>query len=74
MVEVSITLKALLWLPEGSSKADRGRGFYLPNGDWLKPFVVLERNDETDTTAEDLEILGVYLEDCDFEYELDGEA
>lgn len=71
MVWVSMTLKAFVNLPEGSTIAERGRGLILPNGDWLKPFVVLERNDDGDLSATDLEKLGVYLEDTGFEYEME---
>ena len=73
MVEVFMTLKAIVTLPEGSTIAERGRGIYLPNGDWLKPWVVLEHNDDGDLSYADLEKLGVDLMDTTFEYEV-GEA
>ena len=70
MVDVLITLKAFVTLPEGSAIAERGRGIHLPNGDWLKPWVVLERNDSEDMDTSDLAALGVYLDDMNFQYEV----
>jgi hypothetical protein len=71
MVEVEITLKAFVVLPEGSTIAERGRGLILPNGDCLKPWVVLERNDEGDVSAADLDKMGIYLEDTAYQYEVE---
>jgi hypothetical protein len=49
---VNMTLQVTLTLPDGSASMDMsgGRGWVLPNGDWVKVFAVLERNDEADLT------------------------
>ena len=60
---VKITLEATISLPEGTKLPEQGRAFTLPNGDWVKPFVVLERNDWQDLSHSVTEWLGIYLED-----------
>jgi len=60
---VRITLEATISLPEGTRLPEQGRAFTLPNGDWVKPFVVLERNDWQDLPHSVTESLGIYLED-----------
>lgn len=49
---VRMTLEVTLTLPDGSASMDntKGRGWVLPNGDWVKVFATLERNDEADLT------------------------
>lgn len=49
---VNMTLEVTLELPDGSASIDMtgGRGWLLPNGDWVKPWVGLELNDERDLT------------------------
>ena len=60
---VRITLEATISLPDGTRFPEQGRAFTLPNGDWVKPFVVLERNDWQDLPYSVTESLGIYLED-----------
>jgi len=60
---VRITLEATISLPDGTRLPEQGRAFTLPNGDWVKPFVVLERNDWQDLSHSETESLGIYLED-----------
>jgi hypothetical protein len=60
---VRITLEATISLPDGTRLPEQGRAFTLPNGDWVKPFVVLERNDWQDLSHSVTESLGIYLED-----------
>ena len=45
---IRVKLEALIELPEGTTIPEEGRAFTLPNGDWVKPWVVLERNDDED--------------------------
>ena len=49
---VNMTLEVTLTLPDGSASMDMsgGRGWVLPDGDWVKPWVGLELNDERDLT------------------------
>lgn len=64
-MEIEITIKAILTLPEGTQVPGEGRAFTLPNGDWVKPFVVLERNDLDDLSFTQTEALG--LDICETE-------
>ena len=45
---VKVTLEAMLELPDGTQWPTNGRAFTLPNGNWVKPFIILERNDMDD--------------------------
>ena len=60
---VKVTLEATITLPEGTkwpSFGDIGsREFTLPNGDWVKPWVALERNDWQDLSTTEAESLGI---------------
>ena len=49
---VNMTLEVTLELPDGSASIDMtgGRGWVLPDGNWVKPWVGLELNDERDLT------------------------
>ena len=49
---VNITLEVTLELPDGSASIDMtgGRGWVLPDGNWVKPWVGLELNDERELT------------------------
>jgi hypothetical protein len=58
-MNVKVTLEAIITLPEGTQLPTQGRGFTLPNGDWVKPFVVLERNDWQDLSTTEAESLGI---------------
>lgn len=62
---VNITMEVTLKLPDGSSSMDgsNGRGWVLPNGDWVKPFVVLEMNDDRDLTYLDALKMGMDVSD-----------
>lgn len=62
---VNLTLQVTLTLPDGSASIDgaSGRGWVLPDGNFIKPFAVLELNDERDLTWIEGEALGVYVDD-----------
>lgn len=48
-MEVEVTLRAIITLPEGSKRSEtEHRGWVLPDGSVVKPFVVLELNDDHD--------------------------
>lgn len=66
-MEIEVTIKAVLTLPEGTIVPEEGRGFTLPNGDWVKPFIVLEMNDDRDLSFKEAGALGVDV--CETEIE-----
>jgi hypothetical protein len=48
MKQIRVTIEAVITLPEGTKVPSSGRQFTLPSGDWVKPWVILELNDEID--------------------------
>ena len=62
---VNMTLEVRLELPDGSASMDGtgGRGWVLPNGDWVKVFTTLERNDEEDLTMSEVLSLNMDMDD-----------
>jgi hypothetical protein len=72
-MDIRITIEAVITLPEGTLVPDQGRAFTLPNGDWVKPFIVLEVNDGYDLTFEDATALGVYIDETNIEWFDEGE-
>lgn len=60
-----VRLLATITLPEGTTENTSGRGWVLPDGTLIKPFVVLEKNEEDNLTYDQGADLGVYVdEDC----------
>jgi hypothetical protein len=52
MMQVLVMIEALITVPDGTSLPENGgRALTLPSGDWVKPFVVFELNDERDLTS-----------------------
>ena len=68
-MEIRITIEAVLTFPDGTIVPENGRGFTLPGGDWVKPFIVMEMNDDRDLTFKDTEALGVSVEETNIEWE-----
>ena len=68
-MDIRITIEAVLTLPDGTIVPENGRGFTLPGGDWVKPFIVMEMNDDRDLTFKDTEALGVSVEETNIEWE-----
>jgi hypothetical protein len=62
---VNLTLSVTLTLPDGSASIDGsdGRAWSLPNGDWIKPWITLELNDERDLTQEEIAALEIDIEE-----------
>jgi hypothetical protein len=62
---VELTMSVRLQLPEGSASMDMtgGRGWVLPNGDFVKAFCVLEKNDTSDLTYDEAVKLGCDVTD-----------
>ena len=44
-MEIEVTIKAVLTLPDGTKLPENGRKFTLPDGSWVKPWLILESND-----------------------------
>ncbi len=68
-MEIRVTIEAVLTLPEGTIVPEEGRGFTLPNGDWVKPFIVLEMNDDRDLSFKETAALGVDVCETNVEWE-----
>jgi hypothetical protein len=62
---VNMTMQVTLELPDGSASMDdtHGRGWVLPDGNWIKPFVTLELNDEHDLPYVDVMLMGMDVSD-----------
>jgi hypothetical protein len=60
-MNVKVTLEAVITLPEGTQWPTQGREFTLPNGDWVKPWVVVELNDIDDLSTTQAEALGIHI-------------
>ena len=69
---VNMTLAVTMVLPDGSASMDMtgGRGWVLPDGNFIKPFAVLELNDEHDLTYAEAERMGVHIDDIVTEAEV----
>lgn len=67
-MEIEITIKAVLTLPEGTKVPEEGRAFTLPNGDWVKPFIVLEKNDWDDLSFDQANGMGVDVSETEIEW------
>lgn len=66
---IRVKLEALIELPEGTIIPEEGRAFTLPNGDWVKPWVVLERNDDEDMDSGQLVDAGIDVFEDNIEWE-----
>lgn len=62
---VNMTLQVTLELPDGSASMDgtNGRGWVLPDGNWVKPFATLELNDERDLRYPEVMLMGMDVSD-----------
>lgn len=73
MMEIRVSIEAVLTLPEGTTVPEEGRAFTLPSGDWVKPFVVLEMNDGRDLSFTEANALGIDIEEANIEwFEVEG--
>lgn len=68
-MEIRITIETIVTFPEGTIVPEEGRGFTLPSGDWVKPFVVLEMNDDRDLTFREVVALGLDVTETNIEWE-----
>ena len=67
-MEIEVTIKAVLTLPEGTTLPEDGRAFTLPGGDWVKPFIVLEMNDGRDLSFTETKALGIDIEETNIQW------
>lgn len=67
IMDVKIT--ARITFPEGTQVPEEGRGFTLPDGNVVKPFVIIEKNDLEDLTYDQAAALGLDLEEIEIEWE-----
>lgn len=58
-----VRLLATITLPEGTTENTSGRGWVLPDGTLIKPFVVLEKDEWDNLTYAQGADLGVYVDD-----------
>lgn len=68
-MELRITMEAIITFPEGTTVPEEGRGFTLPGGDWVKPWIVMELNDDRDLTFMEAQALGVDVCETNIEWE-----
>ena len=68
-MEIRVTIETIITFPEGTAVPEEGRGFTLPSGDWVKPFVVLEMNDDRDLTFREVVALGLDVTETNIEWE-----
>jgi hypothetical protein len=67
MMQVRVEISAVITLPEGTVMPEHGRAFALPQGGWVKPFIVMELNDERDLPYLELIKLGVDIDEENIE-------
>jgi hypothetical protein len=68
MKQIRVTIDALITLPEGTIVPEQGRAFTLPSGDWVKPFIVMEMNDDRDLPYSEQIKLGVDIDEENIEW------
>lgn len=68
MMQIRLTIEAVLTLPEGTIVPENGRAFTLPGGDWVKPWIVLEKNDGNDLTYGEAAKLGCFITETNVEW------
>lgn len=70
-MEITVTITAVITVPEGSvvGNEESPRAIVLPDGQWVKPFMVLELNDVSDLTHKETVALDCDIEEttCDIE-------
>jgi hypothetical protein len=71
-MNVQMTMIVNLTLPDGSASMDGtgGRGWVLPDGNFVKVFPVVELNDERDLTWVETEAMGIDADGSVLEVEI----
>lgn len=68
MKQIRVTIDAVITLPEGTIVPEQGRAFTLPSGDWVKPFIVMELNDDRDLPYSELIKMDVDIDETNIEW------
>ena len=67
-MQIKVTLEAIITLPEGTKLPEDGRGFTLPCGDIVKPWITMELNERIDLTFLEMEELGISIDETNIEW------
>lgn len=59
MPDFRITVTETFGAPEGTTLLDDARGLLLPTGEVIKPWIVLELNEDRDLSGADMDRLGL---------------
>lgn len=59
MPDFRITVTETFGAPEGTTLLEDARGLLLPSGEIIKPWIVLELNEDRDLTGEEMDRLGL---------------
>lgn len=59
MPDFRITVTETFGAPEGTTLLDDARGLLLPTGEIIKPWIVLELNEDRDLSGADMDRLGL---------------
>lgn len=74
MMQIRVTIEAVITLPEGTIVPETGRRFMLPSGDWVKPWLVLEMNDEVDMALGAMTEAGIGITETEITWFEEDEA
>ena len=67
-MEIEVTIKAVLTLPDGTKLPENGRKFTLPDGSWVKPWLILESNDSHDLSLTEMDTVGTGITETEIEW------
>jgi len=73
VMQIRVTIEAVITLPEGTAVPEQGRAFTLPSGDWVKPWLVLEANDGRDLSFNEAYSMGISIDEANIEWFEEGE-
>ena len=59
MPNFRICVTEVIGAPEGTVALPDGRGLQLPNGDMVRPWIVLELNETRDLSSEEMDGIGL---------------
>lgn len=59
MPDFRFSVTEVIGAPEGTATLPDGRGLQLPNGDIVRPWIVLELNETRDLSGEEMDGIGL---------------
>ncbi len=69
-MDIKVTITATITVPDGSKlETEYGRQITLPDGNWIKPFIVLELNDDKDLKWDEAYRMDCFVDEANCEYE-----